>query len=159
MRPRFLPSLASLAVVPLVLACGTRHIPGTDIKDNRETRAIYAVIDQYRTAAEKRDAGAVMSLVSKKYFDDAGTPDPGDDVDYGQLRKRISEDFSKLTALRLDIGVKGIDVDDDHAAAYIFYDEHYRIATRAGEVPKQASDSHRMRFVREEGAWKFVSGL
>jgi ketosteroid isomerase-like protein len=152
-------SILALAAVPLVVGCGTRRIPGTEIKDNRDTRAIYSVIEQYHGAAEKRDAAAVMALVSKQYFDDAGTPDPGDDVDYGQLRKRISEDYSKLTAVRLDIQVRGIDVDDDHAAAYIYYEEHYRIATRAGEVPKQASDVHRMRFVREDGAWKFASGL
>ncbi len=154
-----LSSILALAVVPLVLACGSRRIPGTEIKDNRDTRAIVAVIGQYRTAAEKRDAAAVMALVSKQYFDDAGTPDPGDDVDYAQLRRRISDDYAKVTALKLELGVKGIDVADDTAAAYVFYDEHYRIATRAGEVAKQASDSHRMRFVREDGAWKFVSGL
>jgi hypothetical protein len=155
-----LSSTLVLILVPLALACGTRRIPGTEIKDTRDTRAIVELITQYRTAAERRDAGAVMALVSKQYFDDAGTPDPGDDVDYGQLRKRISDDFAKLTAMRLEIGVRGIDVDDDHAAAYVYYDEHYRIATRGGgEVPKQASDVHRMRFVREEGAWKFVSGL
>jgi ketosteroid isomerase-like protein len=152
-------SILALAVVPLVLACGTRRIPGTDIKDTKDTRAIFSVIEQYHAAAEKRDAAAVIALVSKQYFDDAGTPDPGDDVDYGQLRKRISEDYAKLTAVRLDMQVRGIDVDDDHAAVYIFYDEHYRIATHAGEVPRQASDVHRMRFVREDGAWKFSSGL
>ena len=149
----------TLAAAALSLACSGRRIPGTEIKDNADTRAIVAVIDQYRAAAERRDAAAVMALVSRKYFDDAGTPDPGDDVDYEQLKQRLGNDYAKITSLRLDIGVRGIDVDDDKAAAYVYYDEHYRIATRAGEVPRQASDSHRMRFVRESGAWKFVSGL
>jgi SnoaL-like protein len=149
----------AVAVVAFLAACGTRRIPGTDIQDNADTRGIVAVVDQYRAASERRDAAAVLALVSKKYFDDAGTPDPSDDLDYGQLKKRIGEDFSKLTALRLDIAVRQIDVKDDHAQALVYYDSHYRIATRAGEVAKVASDPHRMQFVREDGAWKFVSGL
>jgi ketosteroid isomerase-like protein len=155
-------SVRPLLVVAAALAltaCGSRRIPGTDIKDTADTRAIFGVIEQYRAAAEKRDAAAVMALVSKQYFDDAGTPDPGDDMDYGQLRRRIGDDFSKLTALRLGIDVRQIEVKDDHAAAFVYYDEHYRIQTKGGEIPKQANDSHRMRFVREDGAWKFVSGL
>jgi ketosteroid isomerase-like protein len=151
--------MLALALTGLLAACGSRRIPGTDIKDNKDTRAVVAVIDQYRAASERRDAAAVLVLVSTKYFDDAGTPDPSDDIDYGQLKKRLAGDFSKVTTLRLDIGVRRIDVEDDHAAAYVFYDEHYRIATQGGEVAKAASDPHRMSFVREDGAWKIVAGL
>src|SRR5690349_21410029 len=113
------------ALLLLAAACATRRIPGTEINDNADTRAIVALIDQYRIAAERRDAGGVLALVSKKYFDDAGTADPSDDVDYGQLRQRITADYAKLTALRLDIALKGIDVENDQAAAFVFYDEHY----------------------------------
>jgi ketosteroid isomerase-like protein len=154
-----LPTLAVPLAVLALSGCAGRRIPGTDIKDNADTRAVVAAIDAYRQAAERRDAGAVLALVSPKYFDDAGTPDPGDDVDYGQLKKRITDDYQRITALRLDMGVKRIDVEGDKASAYVFYDEHYRIATKAGEVAKQASDQHRMLLVREGGAWKFVSGL
>ncbi len=154
-----LPAIAGLLALSTILGCGGRRIPGTDIPDNADTRAIVGVIDTYRHAAERRDADAVLALVSQKYFDDAGTPDPSDDIDYQQLRKRISDDFKSITAMRLDIAVKSVSVDSEQAAAYVYYDEHYRIATKAGEVAKQASDTHRMRFVREGGVWRFVSGL
>ncbi|HET9597527.1 MAG TPA: hypothetical protein VFP65_18200 [Anaeromyxobacteraceae bacterium] len=158
MRPLCRLLAASLVVVAFG-GCSPKRIPGTEIKDSEDTRAIVSVIDTYRKAAERRDANAVLALVSTKYFDDAGTPDPGDDVDYGQLQKRITQDYAKITALRLDIGVKSVDVEGDKANAIIFYDQHYRIETKAGEVAKQASDAHRMRFVRENGAWHFISGL
>jgi ketosteroid isomerase-like protein len=145
------------AVLPL-LACSHR-IPGTEIQDNDDTRAIVDVIDKYRQAAERRDADTVLSLVSKRYFDDAGTPDPSDDVDYDQLRKRLTTDYARLTAVRLEIGVRKIEIAGEKAQAFVFYDEHYRIATKAGEVSKQANDVQRMRFVREDGAWKFSSGI
>jgi hypothetical protein len=151
--------LAAPLALTAALACSPRRIPGTDVADTPDTRAVIAVIDTYRKAAEHRDPGAVLTLVSPKYFDDAGTPDPGDDTDYSQLQKRIVQDYARVTSLRLDIGVKQIDVEDDKASAIIFYDQHYRIETKAGEVAKQASDPHRMHFVREQGAWRFISGL
>ena len=158
MRPspsRVLP----LALLLALLACAGRRIPGTDIPDNDDTRAIVAVIDAYRQAAERRDAQAVMALVSEKYFDDAGTVDPGDDVDYQKLAKRLAADYQRISSLRLDIGVKRIDVEDDHSQAYVFYEQAYRITLKSGDVPKQASDVHRMRFAREKGVWRFTSGI
>jgi ketosteroid isomerase-like protein len=143
----------------LLLGCGPRRIPGTEIRDTPDTRAVVETIDAYRQAAERRDAPAVLALVSPRYFDAAGTPDPSDDVDREQLAKRLTADYQRITALRLQIGVKRIDIDGDKAAAYVFYDEHYRIQTKAGEVAKQASDQHRMQLVREDGRWLFVSGL
>ena len=151
---------AFVAVAGLVLlACAPRRIPGTDIRDTPETRAVVQAIDAYRQAAERRDPSAVLALVSPRYFDTAGTPDPADDVDYELLKKRLTADYKQITALRLQLGVRRIDVEGDTAAAYVFYDEHYRIQTKAGEVSKQANDSHRMQLVREGGHWLFVSGL
>ena len=152
-------SLAALLPAFALAGCGARRIPGTDIRDTSDTRAIIAAIDSYRRAAERRDAGAVLAIVSPKYFDDAGTPEPADDVDYEQLKKRLTEDYKVITALRLDMAVKHVNVDGDEAAAFVFYDEHYRIATQAGEVAKAASDTHRMLLRREGGAWHFASGL
>lgn len=152
--------LAAAAVVAVSLAaCGTKRIPGTEIPDNDDTRAIVSVIDQYRSAAERRDAEGVLSLVSTKYFDDAGTPDPADDQDYQQLQRRLPDDYAKLASVRLGMGVKKIDIADGAATADVFYDGHWRIATDSGEVAKQASDVNRMSFVRENGAWKIASGL
>ena len=151
---------SALAVAGLaLLACGPHRIPGTEISDPPDTRAVVAAIDAYRQAAERRDAAAVLALASPSYFDTAGTPDPVDDVDYEQLKARITADYKQINTLRLTLGVRRIDVTGDKATAYVFYDEHYRIQTKGGEVAKEASDSHRMQLVREGGHWLFVSGL
>ncbi len=158
MRPAFL-AIACLAAALAAAGCSPKRMPGTNIDDTPDTRAIVGTIDAYRQAAERRDADAVLSLVSKKYYDDAGTPDPSDDIDYDQLQRRLVADYAKLAAVRLEINVNRIDVSDDRASAYVFYDARYRIRTKGGEVPKQASDVQRMQFIREDGTWKFVSGL
>jgi hypothetical protein len=151
-------SLSLLAVVALV-GCASRRIPGTEIRDTPETRAIVATIDQYRQAAERRDAQAVLALVSPTYFDDAGTPDPADDLDYAQLRAVLPEHYERLTAVKLGIGVREVEVSGDKATANVFYDGHYRVATSTGEAAKSASDVAQMRFVRDGGAWRIASGL
>jgi len=150
--------LVALVLLGAFAGC-RRNIPDTDILDTADTRAILGVIEQYRLAAERRDAAAVMGLVSKVYFDDAGTPDPGDDLDHGQLGKAVAADYGRLPSTRLQLSVKQIAVEGDRAVAYLFYEAHYRITTPKGEVPKQEQDVSRMTFAREGGAWKITSGL
>jgi hypothetical protein len=151
-----------LAVVLTTLglaACGAHRIPGTEIRDTPDARAIYGVIDSYRLASERREPDTILALVSEQYFDDAGTPDPGDDLDYAQLQRVLPARFRQVSAMRLGITVREIDVKGDHATANVFYDGHYRLSTPSGETPKAASDVSQMKFVRENGAWKIVSGL
>lgn len=149
----------SLALVLALGACGAKRIPGTEVRDTADNRAIYQLIDAYRQAAERRDAEAVLALVSPTYFDDAGTPDPADDVDYGQLQKLLPRHYKQLSAVRLGIGIREIDVKGDRAVANVFYDGYYRVATPAGDTAKSASDVAQMRFVREDGRWRIASGL
>lgn len=151
-------ALASFSALALA-ACGTHRIPGTEIRDTPDARAIYGVIDAYRVASERREPESILSLVSPQYFDDAGTPDPGDDLDYSQLQRVLPERFQKVSAMRLGITVREIDVQGDRATANLFYDGHYRLTSTAGETAKAASDMSQMRFVRESGSWKIVSGL
>ncbi len=139
--------------------CAARRIPGTQIPDNSDTRAVVAAIDTYRQAAERRDPAAILALVSDRYFDDAGTPDPSDDLDRQALERKLTADFERLTTMRLDIAVRRIEVDAGRASAFVFFDAYYRIKTRGGEIAKQASDLHRMKLVKEGGRWKFASGL
>ncbi len=148
-----------LVALALALAACARNIPNTEIRDTPDSRAILDVIEKYRTGLERRDAASVLALVSKSYFDDAGTPDPADDMDYAQLQKAIVGDYPRLPAVRMELGVKQIEVDGDKAAAFLFYDGHFRVATPRGEVPKQTSDQSRMTFRKEGGTWKITSGL
>jgi hypothetical protein len=154
-----LPRSLALTVALALTACGARRIPGTEIPDNSDTRAIVGVIEEYRKAVEARNAEAVLALVSPSYFDDAGTPDPADDIDREQLSRALPEHFRQLTAVRLGIGVNAVDVKGDAATANVFYDGHYRVATSGGEAAKSASDVSQMGFVRENGRWLIARGL
>ncbi len=154
------PRLLVLAAAATSLAaCAPRLIPGTQIPDNGDTRAIAKVLEQYQQACERRDAAAVLALVSPRYYDDAATPDPADDLDYAALARVLPQDFARIDSVRMDLRVTDIQVDGDKAQAYVRYDARYHVATRAGEVPRAQADVSRIRLVREQGAWKILSGL
>ncbi len=154
------PRAATAGLIALSLAgCSPRLIRGTEIPDNADTRAIVGTLDRYRQAWERRDAAAILALVSAGYFDDAGTADPSDDLDYAGLQKAVPDTLVRLTSARLDLKVTRIAVDGDRAEAYVRFDARYRVATRAGEVAKVQADVNRVLLVKEQGTWKIRSGL
>ena len=53
---------ASLA---LLAACGARRIPGTDIDDTDDTRAILQVMEKYRSAVEARDIESGIGKIAR----------------------------------------------------------------------------------------------
>ncbi len=145
--------------VVTVLACSPHRIPGTDVRDSPENRAVFGVIQTYRAAMEKRDAASVLALVAPDYLDNGGTPEPGDDLDLTRLQQTLPQDLAKAQDIKLAYTIRKIEVHGDTAEAELFYDEYYRVQTPAGGVPRRESDIHRMKFVKVEGAWKIQSGL
>lgn len=153
---RFRPSVV-LAV--LALAGCARNLPNTEIRDTPDNRAIIAVVDQYRKAFDTRSVDGVMALVSQAYYDDAGTVDASDDVDYKALPAVLRETFAKISQVRIEFGITDIVVNGDKGYADLFYDAKYRVSTPRNEIPKRDTDIQRILFVREGESWKIVSGL
>jgi ketosteroid isomerase-like protein len=148
-----------LPLVALLAACTPSLIAGTQVPDTKANREVYGVIRAYAEAMQRRDAKAVLELVAPDYFDTAGTPDPGDDIDRAQLEKALPADLAKVDSMRFELGVKRIEVKEAEASAEVFYDTYYRVTTPVGPIPRRESDLHLMRFRRVAGAWKIASGL
>lgn len=150
--------LAALATLALT-ACSPALIPGTEVKNTRDNREVYGVIKAYAAALQKKDAAAVLALVSPAYFDNGGTPSPEDDLDRAGLERALAADLGKIDSLKLEIGVKKIEVDGEVARADLYYDNYFRVVTPGGVAPKRQSDLSRMVFRRVDKEWKIVSGL
>jgi len=142
----------------LALACAPRFLPHSDIRDTPDARAIAALLETYRQAMEARDAQAVLALVAPRYLDNAGTPDPSDDVDRDGLAAQLGE-LAKVTSLRLELTLRRVDVKGDQATAEVYFDQWYKVTTPNGPVPRHDSDVHRMALRKLAGVWKFESGL
>ncbi len=154
------PRLAAVTLAAAALSCAPRLLPGTDIQDTKDTRAIAAQVAAYRQAMEKLDPAGVMALVAPNYFDNGGTPNPDDDVDRAGLEKRITADLAALDDVRFELTLRRIDVKGDTATAEVFFNAYYRVKTPAGGVvPRADTDVHQLRLARVNGKWLFTGGL
>lgn len=142
----------------LLSACSTKRIPGSDIEDTRDTRAILEVLEQYQAALQQKDAAAVLALVSPSFRDDLGNTNPSDDMTYATLEKELPGRFERLSDVNVSISVREIEVARDQAFAVFYYDSSYRIS-KVREAQRSDSDLGRMTFRKEDGEWKITKGL
>jgi len=147
------------ALAGLTLAGCVRNIPNTEIPETVDNRAVIQVVDEYRKAFDRRDVQAVLALVSPTYFDDAGTSEKADDVNYDQLPKVLTETFARLSTMRLELGVTAVVVKGNIATVDLFYDALYKVITPHSEISKRDSDVQRLVLRRDGTTWKIVSGL
>lgn len=156
MNARLLVPLATLVLA--ATACTPRRIPGTQIDDTEESRAILAVMEKYRTAVEGRDPTVVVELASQNFNDEGGTSDPDDDVQFANLEQALKERFSRIDNVNLAIDVRSIAVKDNQAEAIYYYTLRYDMPGLAN-ARQSASDLKKMTFERVEDQWKIVSGI
>jgi hypothetical protein len=140
-------------------ACSHATLPGTNIADNSQNRAVLDVFGRYKQALEARDPAGIYALASPGYTD-PGDPARGvGPTEYARLQEKLKADLSKVTGLRLEATVKDLEVKGEQARLDYFQVLRYAVATPSGEKWKSESDDARMRFVRVNGEWKIASGL
>ncbi len=150
----------ALLVVPLLLAtaCGARRIPGTEITDTDDSRAILAIMERYRSALEAKDAKAIQALVTEDFHEDAGTESPDDDLTYATLPEHMAALFQKLDKPKVEISVRRVDVQDDTATAIYYWNASWRMPSLTSR-PQSDSELEQMVLKRIKGEWKIVSGI
>jgi len=148
------------AVVPLlsllaVAGCGPHRIPGTDLEDTGDTRAIIDVMTRYNSALEARDAQGILALCDPAFKDNAGTLTPEDDIDLEKLRTVLPQRLAKLRDVAVRIEIKTIEVKGDRASAVYTWVSQFKL----GGKSMTESDIKRMEFKREADGWKILSGV
>ncbi|MBN8231449.1 nuclear transport factor 2 family protein [Corallococcus macrosporus] len=156
MHNRFL----ALCAVFLLAACAPKRIPGTELEDTGDTRAILAVMEKYRAALEARDAKAIQALVSPKFRDDAGTPDdPADDLTAGNLQPHLQALFQKLQNPKVDFNVRRVEFREEDVALAIYYWNASWRMPGLNARPQQDSELEQMVFQKVDDEWKILSGI
>ena len=151
MRRALVPLLALLGLA----GCGPRRIPGTDLEDTGDTRAIIDVISRYNSALEARDAQAILALVDPEFRDNAGTLTPDDDIDLQRLRTVLPQRLARLQDLAVRIEIKTIEVKGERASAVYTWVSQFKL----GGKSMTESDIKRMELKREADGWKILSGV
>jgi len=135
-------------------------IPGTEVPDTSDNREIFEVLIKYKTALEARDKDGLLALVSKKYFEDNGTPDQSDDYGYEELASKIMpEALAAAKEMYADFQVHEVVVEGDKAHADLRYDSRAKVELPSGSLWDSHREFNRVEFQRENGRWMIVSGL
>lgn len=150
---------AALLALAASLACSHATLPGTNVRDTPENRAVVDVFSRYLNAMNARDATALYALAAPSYYDPGDPSHSLAPTDYASLQKKLQTDFSKVTGLKLEATIKDVQVKDDEAHVDFFQVLRYAVAAPTGEKWKSDSDDARMRFVKVNGEWKIASGL
>ena len=142
-------------------ACSAALIPGTEVKDTPENRAVHALLEEYRSAMEARDGERILKLVSTRYYENSSSTDSSDD-DYGfeLLRKeflaRLRDNVKKV---QYRVLLKRVIVKGDRAYAEYEYVARYLFSEGGREQWKMLNDFNRLDLAQEDGAWKIIAGL
>jgi Domain of unknown function (DUF4440) len=148
-----------LACAPLLLAaCAAHYIPGTQIPDTKETRAVLDVMERYRASIEARDAKAIHQLVSKSFRDNVGTETTEDDLTYNNLPQALPALFSKLESPRVDLDIRQVNVQDRVAIVTYYWNASWRMPGLL-DRPQRDSELEQMILQKEDGQWRIVSGI
>lgn len=153
-------TLRALLFIPLLLtvACGGKRIPGTELQDTDDTRAILAVMERYRSALEAKDAKAIQALVSESFREDGGTENPEDDLTHANLPEHLANLFQALDNPKVELSVRRVTVQDEVATAIYYWNATWKLPslTTRGQ---NASELEQMVLQKIDGQWKIVSGI
>ena len=142
-----------------MFSCATRYIPNTEILANDDTEAIFSLIGTYQAALEEKSIEKIQSLLSLNYYDDFGTRENSDDLDYFALQKRLESDFESMKKISLDLKILQIQVDKDRAYSDLHFFYRVLVQLTDKEMWKSHDDHSRLHFIREENHWKIIAGL
>lgn len=156
-------SLAAALSLALLLgsACMPKKLPGTDIDDNSETRAVLDVANTYRVAVEAKDAQAIIALADPSFRDDGGSANPDDDLDYKSLSTALPARFARIDDVRLSLDVRKMEFDEAQNSVRVSY--QYTISFRMpGLTGKSQSETDLKQMTMKrtgDNTWHITSGI
>lgn len=156
--------LGLLLVGVVALSGCVRKIPGTEIDDNADSRAILDVMTAYRAAVEQRNAQQLIDLADPAFRDDGGSSNPDDDLDYQTLYTSLVTRFQRIEDVRLDMNVRRMEFDEGTAAARVTYTYtlSFKMPSLSGRTQTD-TDIKQMVLKRSEetgkARWRIVSGI
>jgi hypothetical protein len=142
-------------------ACATQVIPNTDVEDTPEARDVVGFVEKYRTAVIARDVPKLLSLASKDYYDDMGTPQGDDDVDLEGLRERLTATFGpELLSVHYDIRYREVVFLPTKVLVDYTYIGRFRIQGGDGSRWERRLSDNRMVLAKtDKGGYAILSGM
>jgi hypothetical protein len=158
--PTLLACLACVASLSQAAGCAHKPIPNTRVEDTEENREVIDFVEKYRKAVEARESAVLLRMTSKMYFDDMGTPQGDDDVDYDTLQAGLSRLQRELLDARYQISYRGVTyTPNQRVLVDVLYTGWFKVETPEGAQWRRRLEPHRLVLAREDGHYKIVSGM
>ena len=159
MKLRFVLMMIAFASGLAVFGCGASMIPNTDVEDTSANRDIITFCEGYRNAVQRRDVGAVLTMVSPRYLDDNGTPSGDDDLDFESLRQRLTRWNEGVLDVRYEMRYRRITHQQERILVDYTFTGSFRVATTEGDRWSRRLSDNRLVLMRENGDLRIISGL
>lgn len=158
---KFVAILGVLICLVGMSACSKPAMIGkTEIPNTKLNRKILRVIALYRKAMVDKDTAKILALVHPSYQDNAGTPDPKDDIDHKGLEKLLFGRFQNVEKINYRIEFQRLKVKGRRAIVDAWMDTTF-IYKQKDYRPhyKHHADYVRYHLLEEKGEWRFIKGL
>lgn len=143
-----------------VVGCGTKNIPNTRVPDTSDNREVLDFVEKYRKAVEDRDIGSLLQMTSRDYFDDMGTPQGEDDVDYDALQAGLQRLRQDVLGARYQISYRAVTfTENSKVLVDLLYTGWFKVTTPDGDQWRRRLEPHRIVLAREDRGFKIVSGM
>lgn len=150
----------------LCVGCGAGAIqssivsPELELERTPDNTAIIELMESYEKAIESRDFASVQKLLSKDYYENAGTTDRTED-DYGLagIQKLFTTLGDHVKDVRVELTVRDLSVEGERGRVVFDYALTMLYSVDGEERWQTARDVNQVELRREEGKWLILSGI
>lgn len=155
--------MRSLLILLLLLltGCSKQYITNTDVEETEFNRRVIEFCEKYRRAVERRNVPMLLELADPMYYEDGGSIDTSDDLDYAGLKEYLLGRFKLTRAIRYEIRYRSIAVGNNKKNVLVdfTYSASYKVPTPDGEVWRRQVADNRLELKPEGESFKILAGM
>jgi hypothetical protein len=154
------PSLLALVACLALAGCSRDVIPNTQVEDSDFNRQVIAFCEDYRHAVERRNTELLLKLADPKYYEDGGSVDTSDDLDFEGLESYLKKEFAQTKAIRYEIFYRDVTTGrSDQVFVDYTYSASYKVPSNHGDVWRRRVADNRLELVRDGEKFRILSGM
>ena len=140
--------------------CAETYLPNTDVVETDFNREVIEFCEKYRHAVENRNIALLLEMADPSYYEDGGTVDTSDDIDYAGLKEYLHTRFKQTTSIRYEIRYRSVSEGRKDVVFVDFtYSASYKIVSSETEAWRRKVADNRLELVRKGAAFKVLSGM
>jgi hypothetical protein len=152
--------LIVVAAALVEMACTPAVIPNTDVEDTEFNRQVVEFCEDYRHAVERRNVGFLLKLADQRYYEDGGSTDTSDDLDYAGLKAYLEGKFRGVKSIRYEVRYRDVTRGrNDEVFVDYTYSASYKIPTPKGDVWRRRVADNRLELRPDGNGYKILAGM